>query len=196
MELASEGARVTALDLSSSMLRLARERARTGGVPLTTVQGDVEVLPFHCATFQQVVAVTVLCFVPHPQRALMEFAPVLEPGGSLVVGELGRWSPWNVRRRIRGRRGHPLWRESRFWSRRALARLARNAGLTPDAWGTAVFYTPGSHRWRFARTLERTLGGKTVLGAAFVAMRAVKPGSGPSDVENDTRRGTHTRSTL
>ena len=47
----------------------------------------------------------------------MELARVLEPGGSLVVGELGRWSPWNVRCRISGLAGHPVWRESRFWSR-------------------------------------------------------------------------------
>ncbi len=165
---------VTALDLSPALLGLARQRARLEGVPLETVQGDIQALPFPPGTFHQIVVVTVLCFVPHARKALMELARVLKPGGNLVVGELGRWSPWNLRRRLRGRRGDPLWSESRFWSRRELERLARKAGLIPDGWGTTVFYSPATHRWRVARALERTLAGRTSLGAAFVAIRAVK----------------------
>ncbi len=92
VELAAQGARVTALDLSASMLGLARQRARRADAPLETVQGDIETLPFPPATFHQVVVVTVLCFVPDARKALMELARVLKPGGSLVVGELGRWS--------------------------------------------------------------------------------------------------------
>jgi len=175
VELATGGARVTAVDLSASMLELADERARSAGVPLEIVMGDIEALPFPSATFHQVVVMTVLCFVPEPRRAFLEFERVLAPGGTLVVGELGRWSPWNLRRRLRGRQGDAMWSTSRFWNRRELERQAREAGLTPDAWDTAVFYSPGTHRWRISRTLERALGGRTSLGAAFVAIRAVKP---------------------
>ena len=141
VELAAEGVRVTAMDLSAPMLALAGARARWAGVPLETVQGDIQALPFSPATFHQVVVVTVLCFLPEPRPALMELTRVLKPGGSLVVGELGPWSPWNLRRWLRGRRGHPLWSRSRFRTRRELERLARDAGLTPDSWGTAVFYS-------------------------------------------------------
>ena len=175
VELAAEGFRVTALDLSASMLGLAHERARSTGVPLDIVQGDIESLPFPPAAFRQVVVVTVLCFLPEPRRALAELTRVLAPGGTLVVGELGPWSLWNLRRRARGWRGDPLWRRSRFRGRRALKRLARGAGLIPDGWETAVFYSPQTYRCRVSRTLERILAGRTSLGAAFVAMRAVKP---------------------
>jgi len=176
VELAAEGIRVTALDLSASMLELARQRARSAGVPLETVQGNIEALPFPPATFHQVVVVTVLCFLPEPRKALLELERVLKPGGSLIVGELGRWSAWNLRRWLRGGRGDPTWSKARFWSRRELERLAREAGLTPDAWDTAVFYSPRTHRWGVSRTLERILAGRTSLGAAFVAIRAGKPG--------------------
>lgn len=80
---------MTALDLSTSMLGLARERARRVGVPLLTVQGNVEAIPFPLDTFHQVVVVTVLCFVPEPRTTLHELARVLKPGESLVLGESG-----------------------------------------------------------------------------------------------------------
>jgi SAM-dependent methyltransferase len=176
VELAAAGARVTALDLSAHMLDVARERARRAGVSLEAVQGDIEALPFPSATFHRVVVSTVLCFVPHPRKAVLELARVLAPGGSLVMAELGRWSPWNLRRRIRGRKGDPLWGRARFWTRGELEGVAREAGLTPDAWDSAVFYSPETHGWRISRVLEQTLAGRTSLGAAFVAIRGVKPG--------------------
>jgi len=105
----------------------------------------------------------------------MELARVLKPGGILVVGELGRWSPWNLRPRLRGQRGDPPRSRSRFWSRRELERLAQGPGLSPDAWDSAAFYSPGTHRRRGSGTLECALEGRTSVGAAFVAIRVVKP---------------------
>jgi len=86
VELSAEGVRMTALDLSASMLGLARERARSAEVPLEASQGEIESLPFPPATSHQVVVVPVLCFLPEPHTALLELARVLKPGGSLIVG--------------------------------------------------------------------------------------------------------------
>ncbi|WP_137128515.1 hypothetical protein [Roseomonas sp. HF4] len=56
-------------------------------------------------------------------------ARVLRPGGRLVIGELGRWSLWAARDRIRGWLGSRLWRRSAFHSAADLRRAAEGAGL-------------------------------------------------------------------
>jgi len=37
---------------------------------------------------------------------------ILKPHDHLVIGLLGRWSPWNLWRRLRGALGHPLWQRA------------------------------------------------------------------------------------
>ncbi|MGB9115327.1 class I SAM-dependent methyltransferase, partial [Bradyrhizobium sp.] len=62
-ELARQGATVTALDADPSMIAAARLRAENEATRIQLVEGDAERLPFDDATFDVVVAVTVLCFV-------------------------------------------------------------------------------------------------------------------------------------
>jgi hypothetical protein len=52
------------------------------------------------------------------------YAPVVVPGGRVVLGELGRFSVWTVERRVRGWLGASTWRHAQFWSRSELAALA------------------------------------------------------------------------
>lgn len=62
-ELARQGATVTALDADRSMIAAARLRAKNEATRVQLVEGNAESLPFDDATFEVVVAVTVLCFV-------------------------------------------------------------------------------------------------------------------------------------
>lgn len=84
------------------MLAAARERARAETVEMTLVEGNAGTLSFSDETFDVVVAVAVLCFVGDAERAVMEMARVLKPGGRLVIGDLGRWNLWVAKRRISG----------------------------------------------------------------------------------------------
>lgn len=102
IEAVERGAIVTALDLEREMLDAVRARAASRGVEVTLQQGRAELLPFEDASFDVVIAVTVLCFVPDAQRAVREMARVLTPGGRVVLGELGRFSVWAAERRVRG----------------------------------------------------------------------------------------------
>ena len=74
------GARVTFLDQSQRMVELARAR----GIDDAHV-GDAQQLPFESESFDTVVAAWMLYHVPDVDRALGEFARVLEPGGRLVA---------------------------------------------------------------------------------------------------------------
>jgi ubiquinone/menaquinone biosynthesis C-methylase UbiE len=99
---AKKGASVVGLDISPGMLAAAQSRAAAEGAKVRWRQASIAALPFAAGTFDVLVAVTVFCFSSDPGLAFKEAARALRPGGSLVVGELGRYSTWAVSRRIRG----------------------------------------------------------------------------------------------
>jgi ubiquinone/menaquinone biosynthesis C-methylase UbiE len=72
---------VTGLDLSESMLSVARRKC-PGAV---FQQGNVMDLPFENESFDVVIASFVLMFVPDQPRAIREMWRVLKPGGRLVI---------------------------------------------------------------------------------------------------------------
>ncbi|MBK6697998.1 MAG: class I SAM-dependent methyltransferase [Myxococcales bacterium] len=174
IEAAERGAIVTALDLEQEMLDAAHARAVSRGVEVTLQQGRAEQLPFEDASFDVVVAVTVLCFVPDAQRAVREMARVLTPGGRVVLGELGRFSVWAAERRVRGWLGASTWRRAQFWSRGELAALAQGAGLHAANVRGSVFFPPSSLAARLVAPVEPLLTRLHAPGAAFLALAADK----------------------
>ncbi|HEY7609198.1 MAG TPA: class I SAM-dependent methyltransferase [Alphaproteobacteria bacterium] len=173
--LAARGARVTGLDADAGMLAAGAARAEVAGAMIRPVRGAIERLPFADASFDMVAAVTVLCFIRDPSRVLAEFRRVLVPGGSLVIGELNRWSVWALRRRVRGWLGAPLWRQAHFTDARRLRRLLAGAGFTVEALEGCVFYPPSAWLARTTARAESRLGRLTTFGAAFLAARAIAP---------------------
>lgn len=171
-ELAAIGAEVTGVDGDPAMLSVARERASSAGLDVTFVESRLERLPFPDGSFDVVVAVTVLCFVPDASAAVRELTRVLRPGGRLVIGELGRYSVWAAIRRIRGWLGSRTWRAARFRTASDLRALAGQAGLTVEAVRGSVFYPPVALTARAMAPLDRRLGRRRTAGAAFVALAA------------------------
>lgn len=77
----SDSGSVTGLDLSESMLSVARGRCPGA----TFRQGNVAKLPFADQSFDAVLSSFMLMFVPEPAQAVNEIRRVLRPGGRLVV---------------------------------------------------------------------------------------------------------------
>ena len=77
------GAGVTAVDISTRMVALARERGIDAQV------ADVQSLPFEDSSFDCVVANWVLYHAPDVDRAVREIHRVLQPGGRLVAATVG-----------------------------------------------------------------------------------------------------------
>ena len=97
--LADGGLQVTGCDISRNMLRHAAARDGAGCPAWVRLAPDWRSLPFEPATFDLVVAASVLEYVIEPGAVLRECARVLRPGGVVLytVPDLRhpvRWAEW------------------------------------------------------------------------------------------------------
>jgi phosphatidylethanolamine/phosphatidyl-N-methylethanolamine N-methyltransferase len=83
----ARSSRVVGIDLSEAMLDRARARVRRLGLEQVEAieAGDAERLRYPDGSFDVVVAQYVVSAVPHPTRALDEFARVCRPGGEIIL---------------------------------------------------------------------------------------------------------------
>lgn len=143
---ARDGLRVTGVDLDAPSLAFARGRD-----PATTyAEADATRLPFADASFERVLSVTALCFVPDWPRALSEIVRVTRD--RFVVGLLHRngllW-------REKGRDGGSgAYRGAHWHTRRELLDALAGLPVANVGFRTAVLLPSGS---RLARCAEPCL---------------------------------------
>ena len=87
---AQRGARVSACDLTPSMVELARSRAAHEGLEIDVAEGDAEDLPYPDESFDAVLSVFGAMFAPRPEVVAAELFRVTKPGG--IVG-MANWTP-------------------------------------------------------------------------------------------------------
>jgi SAM-dependent methyltransferase len=166
--------RASGCDPDPRMIARARSQAPCCARSIDFVVARSQALPYADQSFDVVTCITVLSFVSDPTVAIREMVRVLRPGGRLIVGDLGKWSFWAVRRRIRGWFGTTLWRAARFRTANELAIMLRSAGLRVDAIRGAIFFPPWAALAHLIALFDLSLGHVTTLGAAFVALLATK----------------------
>lgn len=169
--------RVCGIDISDSMLRLARERcagtgtgatatatAAQGAVDLRT--GRAESIPFPDATFDVAVAVQVYEYVEDIGRALDELFRVLRPGGRAVILDTD-WDSlvWRSADRERMRDILELWEDHVAHPRlpQELGPLLRKAGFEEEPLTTLTFVDraldPGRYSYWQVGFIEAFLAG-------------------------------------
>jgi ubiquinone/menaquinone biosynthesis C-methylase UbiE len=82
--------RITAVDLSPGMLRIARRRAARLERDVIFARMDAEALAFPDRCFSTVVSTLGTCTFPHPATALREMARVCRRDGRILLLEHGR----------------------------------------------------------------------------------------------------------
>jgi ubiquinone biosynthesis O-methyltransferase len=175
LELAKRGAIVTGIDGSTAMINAALAGAEQHNANIEFQVAVAEHLPFPAEQFDVVTAVTILCFVDDADPVFREIARVLKPGGRFVIGELGKWSTWAAARRVRSWLGSRLWRLGQFRTAGELRTLAERAGLRVRDVRGAIFYPRCRMAARLMAAADSGLGRLTTIGAAFIALNAVKP---------------------
>ena len=128
VELAKRGFRVTGLDISHTMVEIAREEARKAGVDVGFRQGDVTNAPFADESFDFVVCQAAFKNFRQPVAALNEMHRVLRPGGYAVIHDLSHEATGaDIERAVAAMK---LGAVSSFTTRQALGWLRRRA-FTP-----------------------------------------------------------------
>jgi ubiquinone/menaquinone biosynthesis C-methylase UbiE len=93
---------ITALDLSSEMVREADRRRRQMGIEIELMVGDAQEMPFAQDTFDHVVSAFSTCTFPDYVAAFREMRRVVKPGGRILLLEHGRSGVgWIARRQDR-----------------------------------------------------------------------------------------------
>lgn len=87
-DLTSRGFRVSGVDGSEEMLKVAR-RVNPGA---DLRQADVEAMPYDAASFDWLLSIEVLRYLPDFRKTVMEMGRVLAPGGTAVVTASPRYS--------------------------------------------------------------------------------------------------------
>ena len=163
-----------ALDFSTSMLRVARQTARSTRL----VQGDLDRLPFRDASVDLLTLSLALHHLPTPRHALPELRRVLRPRGRLV---LAAW----------GDELSPLWQAFDRWFERAglgEIRAAHERDLpidTPERLRAALLEVGGFRTAEVTRehppivfpSLEEFWEWRSSFPATYQALSAVEPAS-------------------
>jgi SAM-dependent methyltransferase len=184
-ELSGLGFRCAGIDMAWGMLLFTRETAPQSPV----VYGDVRALPFATGSFDALVSVEVLRYLPDPDRALAEYRRLLAPGGVCVATVAPRFSThgyalfnWLTTRR----QGNVGSARQYFETTRSIARRMRRAGFT-DVSVRACFLGPfrvfehvaprlvpsALRRWETIDTRVSDLPGVRELANHFVAIGRV-----------------------
>jgi ubiquinone/menaquinone biosynthesis C-methylase UbiE len=177
-------ARVTGIDISEAMLESAGHRATAIGASVEWRRVSAESLPYDSETFDIVLAVTILCLLKEPLQVAHEMCRVLRPGGVFIIGELGRYSSWALRRRVRGWLGSSRWREARFWTLGELRRLLQQAGFRVTASRGCVYYPPFGLAARIVGEHDDAFSFLGQVGAAFLVVRGDKPSTAGGGIKD------------
>lgn len=146
----SLGLEVTGIDSSEPMLRIAAEKLGSG-VRLSLGQADE--LRFSDSSFDIVVLITLLEFLPNPREALMEAVRVAR--NRVYIGVLNKASLLGVARRVRSRFRKDIYSQARFYTVWELERMLRGLDKASFVWKGVLFFPLG---WqRYCHKLDRFL---------------------------------------
>lgn len=83
-----------------------------------------------------------------PAQVIQEASRVLVPEGGLVLGLILRGSPWAEYYARKGKEGHPIYSQARFFSREEVENWLQRAGFGEIRYRSVLFQPPGQGSYR------------------------------------------------
>jgi len=148
---------VVSVDPDMGMLAYARSADDT----IPAIGADARALPFADSTFDYCIAITSLCFVEPPARALAEMWRVCRQGAFL--GLLNRRSVLHAKKR-----GHGGYRGARWDTRRSVQGWTAALRPRPSVACASAVFLPGGRR--LARQVESWLPSRLLWGGFLAVM--------------------------
>lgn len=130
-DVVASGAVITGVDISEKMLRGAVAKLDT--TDFQAACADMTLLPFSDETFDRVISVTAVEFVPDISQAVKELNRVTRQGGTIVMATLNSLSPWAQRRTREARNAHSLFKHVYFRSPDDLRKYLPESALIKTA---------------------------------------------------------------
>lgn len=129
LSLFAPNSKITAVDLSPIMLKIARENAIKHGLNVDFAVMDAENLEFPDGSFEMVVSTLSSCTFPNPVQALQEMKRVCRPDGLILLLEHGHSNiPWLANYQDRHEYRHYLDHAGCRWNQDPLD-LVQSAGI-------------------------------------------------------------------
>jgi tRNA-Thr(GGU) m(6)t(6)A37 methyltransferase TsaA len=131
---------VIGIDPSLNALKVAGKRG------VKTVHGCGEHLPFEDKTFGCILIVVTLCFVKDPLAVLREAKRVLKSDGSIIIGLVPRDSSWGSLYEEKGKAGHPLYSNARFYTVKEIENMLQTTRLKISRIRSTLLQRPDEQR--------------------------------------------------
>jgi SAM-dependent methyltransferase len=162
LALGAELAHAVGVDRDTAMLELARHHTPGSATDrYTWLAGDAAALPLGDGCFDVVFESTVLCFCANPGAIIREMVRACRPGGTVLLGELNPYSPWQWWRRLKAAFGVGSLQGASWHRPRDILSVLAATGSEVEWVGRAIFSPPINieNVWRW-RSKTEWLGGK------------------------------------
>jgi len=155
--LASQDYEVTAVDVSTEMMEQAKEKVIAIGKNANWIMGDIADQLENLGSFDGILSMTAMEFIPQPEQILHELYQKLKPGGCLVIGVIADLSSWSEAYR-QAAMLHPesVFNQARFFTEEQIRNW--NIGVVPDI-KKVLFFSPDTASYEEALEIEKKKSG-------------------------------------
>lgn len=123
LKLARKGCQVVGIDISGSILKLAREKVSQTNLKVEFYQQNLLDLDFAGESFDSAFSMAAFEFIKDYERAFRQIKRVVKPGGRILIGTITRESSWGRLYRRQGEQEDSVFRHAHFKNPEDLNRL-------------------------------------------------------------------------